>query len=130
MCAILLYREIFASKIACCLLKYFNSFSLRKVTIIMHMRWVTHKSSCTGEANNISQLVKVGVINLREGVIFPTGVTRDSLWMSGIPSDGTPVTRENYPNVILSAVIYTFSSCNILLAIFGTVFMMGFRNRR
>ncbi len=74
--------------------------------------------------------MQVGEIKLDSGVTFIQGEQKESLWVNGIPLDGSPVTQEKYPELILTAVTYTFASCNILIAVLGILFMLAFRNRR
>ena len=74
--------------------------------------------------------VEVGVIYTKQGIRFTEGESRDSLWLSGIPSDGSPVSEMKYPERALTILGYTFAGCNILTAVVGMLFMIAFRKRR
>lgn len=81
------------------------------------------------KANGTIQLINIGTILLKEGIYFHE-MDRESIWESGIPSDGSPVTEENFPNFVLTVVTYIFAGGNILTAFAGILFMFVFRRRR
>ena len=75
-------------------------------------------------------LVEVGVVFFKQGVQFTKGESRDSLWKTGVPSDGSPVSEVKYPGTALALVVYIFAGCNVFAAIVGMLFMIAYRKRR
>ena len=75
--------------------------------------------------------VQVAVINItadRPSLEFVGG--EDILWVGGVPSDGTPRTREDFVPLWLSVTANIWSILVILTSIAFIVFMFAFKKRK
>lgn len=83
----------------------------------------------TGDDN--AYLKEVGYVHVPMGGIeFAENISQESLWVGGIPSDGSPVTKENYPIIIICVISYLLAGFNVIMAVVCILFTIIFRKKR
>jgi len=56
--------------------------------------------------------------------------TNTSLWLGGVPSDGSPIVVKNFPLLPLTIICYIYATVGIVFAIICLVFNIIFRNAK
>ena len=80
--------------------------------------------------------LEVAIISLEEegeesGLEFSAGESNTSLWGGGVvPPDGTPLSREHFPLLIITIVAYSYAAVLCVLSVVCMIFNFAFRNRK
>lgn len=91
---------------------------------------VTFPTDSSTQQLGMELVGSISLLGTPTNLTFLANESTATLWPGGLPRDGTPREKENYPLLPLMVVCYTYASAGICFAIVCFIFNIVFRNKK